>query len=186
MSASIKALGGKRSALRYASYRALAFAGGFSAVRRVNWGLVHRLVFVCSGNICRSPYAAELARSLGADAVSCGTHAVDGAPANDSAVRIARERHVDLSQHRSTSLISQHLTTRDLVLVAEPVHLHEFRSMITSMGPQVSLLGMWCKSKLPFVPDPYGTKDECFRFVFDLIDESVQKAVSQMVDMSRC
>ena len=54
-------------------------------------GEVRRLVFVCKGNICRSPFAEAVARAAGADAVSYGLDARDGLPANPSAIRTARK-----------------------------------------------------------------------------------------------
>src|SRR5215475_9849794 len=61
-----------------------------------------RVVFVCSGNICRSPYAEVAARMRGLPAVSCGTHTQTGLPADGTAIVEAARRTVDLSAHRTT------------------------------------------------------------------------------------
>ncbi len=64
-----------------------------------------RIVFVCTGNSCRSPLAEVLARARYADLplifASAGTEAVAGGPASVEARTVARERGLDLDAHRS-------------------------------------------------------------------------------------
>ncbi|HXC26267.1 MAG TPA: low molecular weight protein arginine phosphatase, partial [Gemmatimonadaceae bacterium] len=62
------------------------------------------VIFVCTGNTCRSPLAEALAQKLAADRgitgvtfASAGTGALDGAPANDASILVGIERGVDLS-----------------------------------------------------------------------------------------
>jgi protein-tyrosine phosphatase len=66
---------------RYGSYRGLVrlmlsfgevYAGDLRRLRRVRPADARRLVFVCQGNVCRSPFAAAYARSRGLEAASFG------------------------------------------------------------------------------------------------------------------
>ena len=78
-----------------------------------------RIVFVCTGNSCRSPLAEVLARARYADLplifASAGTDAAAGLPASLEACAIARERGLDLDAHRSAPV--------DAVAVAEAAWL---------------------------------------------------------------
>jgi len=58
--------------------------------------------FVCSGNICRSPYAEAAARRCGLTAISCGIATEKGLPADGTAITEAAQRGLDLTSHRTT------------------------------------------------------------------------------------
>src|SRR5687768_5524897 len=116
-------LGGRYSAARYFGYRALAALGAYGGARSISAERVERLVFICTGNICRSPYGDWKIRRMGVQAASCGTSAIDGAPANDSAIRIARERGIDLALHTSTRIESLDFKPGDLAIALEHKHL---------------------------------------------------------------
>lgn len=172
--------GGKRPALTFHAHRALHSLGVYRRYLRVEWARVERIVVVCSGNICRSPYAEFKLRQLGVAVVSCGTSAIDAATANSDADRVARERGVDLSAHFSKPATAIEYSDRDLILVLEPQHLACFTGAVAAARSQLSLLGLWCRDPAPFIPDPFGKHDACFRFAFDLIDDAVQHIGSRL------
>ena len=89
-----------------------------------------RLMFLCSGNICRSPMAAEYCRQAAgetglADLIvdSAGTLRIEGAPASPEAIQVMAELGVDLTRHRSKGLRAQDLRRTDLVLAMHHDHL---------------------------------------------------------------
>ena len=89
-----------------------------------------KVLFVCSGNICRSPMAAEYFRARAAEAGlshvvvdSAGTLGIVGAPASDEAIRVMRDIGIDLQHHRSKALTRQLLATTDLVVAMTGQHL---------------------------------------------------------------
>ena len=89
-----------------------------------------KVLFVCSGNICRSPMAAEYFRQRAANSGlshvvvdSAGTLGIEGAPASEEAIRAMAEIGVDLSGHRSKGLSDALLRTTDLVVVMTRDHL---------------------------------------------------------------
>ena len=92
----------------------------------------YRIVFVCTGNICRSPMAEVIARSMLADAGlddqvsvdSAGTggwHVGDGA--DRRTVRALADHGYDGSQHRAREFDRDWFAERDLILVADHTHL---------------------------------------------------------------
>jgi protein-tyrosine phosphatase len=99
-----------------------------------------RVLFVCSGNICRSPLGAQLLTArLGPDAPafvveSAGTIADDGARMDDAAAAQSRRLGGDPSAHRSRYLTPEIAASADLVLTAERSH----RAAVASLAPRAA------------------------------------------------
>ena len=89
-----------------------------------------RILFVCTGNTCRSPMAEGLCRSfLGrlrlqqeVEVASAGLNAVAGGPASREAVAIMAERGIDLSGHKTACLTDEQVRWADLILTMEEHH----------------------------------------------------------------
>src|SRR5262245_48475458 len=90
--------------------------GFFRAYQRIDWQRVDRLVFVCRGNVCRSPYAEFRARAAGLCAASFGLYADAQKPAHEDVIRLASEAKLDLSAHRSRRSWELAITRRDLLI----------------------------------------------------------------------
>jgi protein-tyrosine phosphatase len=95
------------------------------------------VLFVCLGNMCRSPMAEGIARDLIAGEypalkgrtgiTSAGVAAMEGEPATPEAVRSMRERGIDISLHRSRRATPEIVDSSDLVLVMEDRHRERLR-----------------------------------------------------------
>src|SRR5512138_3898914 len=88
-----------------------------------------RLLFVCTGNTCRSALAEAVARREAierglqdVEVTSAGTSAWEGAPASDGALLVALERGLDLSMHRAQQLTRELVQSHDVVLAMGPHH----------------------------------------------------------------
>lgn len=171
---------GKRGYLEHLRSRLLYSLGAYRQARRVRWANVQRLVFVCKGNICRSPYAAEKSRLLGVPAISFGLEAKQGATADAAAVRNAGRRGVDLSPHRSTVFDLYELQGSDLVIVFEPKQWVEIRRRIGGPRSRLTLLGIWSKPTIPYIQDPYGRNDDAFQRCYTAIDTHVLEVVRRV------
>lgn len=89
-----------------------------------------RILFVCTGNVCRSPMAMALLqqrlsqRGL-ADEISvssAGVYALDDHPASPTGVEVMAERGIDLNDHRGHTVTEKDMMDADLVLVMEEEH----------------------------------------------------------------
>jgi protein-tyrosine-phosphatase len=105
-----------------------------------------RIVFVCTGNSCRSPLAEVLARARYADLplifASAGTGAVAGQPASGEARAVARERGLDLDAHRSAPVDAVAVVEADWLIGLTRVHAALLRQQVSAAWPgRIGLLG---------------------------------------------
>ena len=176
----LELFGGKRGFVEHLKERARYAVGAYSTVENVDWSTVRRLVFVCKGNICRSPYGEVRARGLGLDSVSFGFEATDGTTANADAIRVAASRGIDLNAHRSQKAAAPLFRKGDLVLLFEPEHLKRFQQLGAEAGVTASLLGLWARPVRPLVWDPYGKSTRYFEQCFSVIDSGLTEVARRI------
>jgi protein-tyrosine-phosphatase len=129
-----------------------------------------RLLFVCTGNTCRSPLAEALARReaierglADIEVASAGTSAWEGAPASDGALLVALERGLDLSGHRAQQLTRELVQAHDVVLAMGPHHLE--RAEALGGEGRTHLLTAFAGSgpTTRAINDPFGGDLEAYR-----------------------
>jgi protein-tyrosine-phosphatase/peptidoglycan/xylan/chitin deacetylase (PgdA/CDA1 family) len=165
--------GTRRALLVHLRARASRMLGRYADLERIDWARVRRLVFVCRGNICRSPYGEARARLLGMPAVSAGIRAKIQAPANSHAALNALLRGVDMSSHQSANWSDSTVTDGDLVLAFEPGQLAALRAKVDAASAQLSLVGLWSRENRPYIADPYGRDDGYYQSCFAIIDSAI-------------
>jgi protein-tyrosine phosphatase len=169
--------GWSRHQLYLAAYR--LNLGGLRHFEHVEWNRVTRLVFVCRGNICRSPYAEALARRLGLNATSCGLEVSGHSCVDATAVRIARQLGFELSDHQPRRC-GLPLAAGDLWVGMEPWHGRHLLGFSQGSGAQVTLLGLWCSRPRPHIQDPYGLGEGYFHTCFGLMDDAVGEVARRL------
>ena len=98
-----------------------------------------RVMFVCTGNICRSAMAEGLFiklikdNNLKIDVYSCGIYAENGDYATYNAIEAARYYDADISNHRATNIRSSQIEDMDIILCATNAH----KNMVISMYPEL-------------------------------------------------
>jgi len=150
-----------------------------------------RILFVCTGNICRSPSAegvlrARLAAAGMADAVaveSCGTHGYHtGMPPDPRAIGTAAARGVDISGLRARPWARADATAFDLVIGMEGHHVRWLeRRVPASRRDRVARLLDWAPwQPVRDVPDPYGGALADFARMLDLIELGVNGLMAEL------
>ena len=136
---------------------------------------VKRVVFVCLGNICRSTYAAQIAKHLGMPVASLGLSTTTGAASPDSAVESARRLGISMADHRATDWNDFEIRPGDLFLVMEVRQAHEVRRRLNGRSDVfVALLGMWCSPPMPHLHDPFSLSDSYFDICFSRVRTAVE------------
>ena len=177
----VELFGGWRAYLRHLWSRALYSVNSYRAAQSIQWHAIARLVFVCHGNICRSPYACARSRDFGIDSISFGLAAEDGALADERASRNALHRGVDLSQHRSARLQAKLLREGDLVVVFEPRQMTQVQLLSVTDLVGITLIGVWSSPIYPHIQDPFGNSDRYFQQCFSTIDRNLDEIVARIV-----
>ena len=149
------------------------------------------VLFVCLGNICRSPLAegifADVAARQGvANHVvvdSCGTAAYHaGEPPDPRSIEVARRHGIDIAMQRARRLEADDFHRFQLIV---PMDLSNERDILSRMPPhatcEVRRLTTFVESPPgPDVPDPYYGGPDGFQHVYDLL-ESASRGLLQAV-----
>ncbi|SFM52212.1 low molecular weight protein-tyrosine-phosphatase [Marinobacter zhejiangensis] len=142
-----------------------------------------KVLFVCLGNICRSPSAQGVFERVVADAGLTGQVVVDSCGTGDwhvgkapdaRAIDAALRRGVDIRGLRARQFAVGDLDTFDYILVMDRQNLADIKSFWRQQGgtePQL-FLSYGGQSTLHEVPDPYYGGEQGFEEVLDLIEEA--------------
>lgn len=146
-----------------------------------------RLLFVCTGNTCRSPLAEALARRTAiergmpdVEVASAGTSAWSGAAASDAALLVGLERRLDLNSHRAQQLTPALIAWADVVLTMGPHHLERVEAMGGS--GKAHLLTSYASrgaSERP-VSDPFGGELEVYRATVAELEAEIHRVFDRI------
>lgn len=155
-----------------------------------------QILFVCSGNSCRSPLAEGLLRlklpSRLQDEVevkSAGTLGIEGSPAARYSVELVQEMGGDISNHRSQSLTEELMRETDLVLAMASEHVDYLHEEFPQYRENVFLLKRFGRAAGEAntddsdddIFDPVGLSKETYRLCAEIIDEELERIMPTLV-----
>ena len=145
---------------------------------------IESVLFVCTGNLCRSPMAEgilkdRLARNKGGGihVSSAGTWGLEGEDAASHAISVCRDRGIDISQHKARRLTEEMIQRVDLVVVMEFDHFHAVLEMCPDADKKTRMLTQFGDGKRHFyepVPDPYGRSKRQYVKCFEQIEKHME------------
>jgi protein-tyrosine-phosphatase len=141
------------------------------------------VVFVCYGNICRSPIGEALLQRalderLGSGHAwvvsSAGVGATDGTPASRGTKDVLKARGIDFRHHRARYLTPAIARSAELIVCMEPMQVEQVRRIVDEPS-KVVLLGEG-------VPDPIGAGPELYESTAALIESHIAPLVDQLTE----
>jgi protein-tyrosine phosphatase len=152
-----------------------------------------RILFVCTGNICRSPSAegvfrhvlASRAPHLGIEVGSAGTHDYHVGEAPDArSVAAAARRGIDLSRLRARRVRAEDFVDYDLILAMDEDNLRELqRRSPPGQRSRIRLIMEFAPAAVSrIVPDPYYGGERGFEEVLDLLEEAAEGLMQDLLN----
>ena len=153
------------------------------------------ILFVCTGNSCRSVMAEGFFKHLTASRAeqflvgSAGISAMDGYPASQETVQVMNEHGIDVSAHQGRRLTGAMVRMADRIFVMETLHKAAILNTWPEAGEKVHLLTEYAKDqKLRLqgidIPDPIRMPDDFYKNVSRVIESCVKRVVEELNDQT--
>lgn len=135
-----------------------------------------KILFVCTGNTCRSPMAEGIFNHLSEGAISRGLMASVGSPASENAVKAMEKMGIDIKGHVSRQITIEDVKSADLVLTMTRGHKAALAQLPDAEG-KVFTIGEYAGGA--DVSDPYGGNadvyEKCAEQMYGYIEKIVEK-----------
>ena len=139
-----------------------------------------KIIFICTGNTCRSPMAEGLFRAHGGEektgltAASAGLFTQDGMPASQNAIAASAERGADIAAHRSRMLTAEMAHAARYLVCMTGAHYDRLCELFPDCADKVFTL-------LPEdISDPFGGDLETYRRAAVEIDAGVRSIIERL------
>jgi len=157
---------------------------------RIYMSAIKSILFVCTGNTCRSVMAERLLKKrlkeLGKDDVevfSAGIRAPGGLPPTHGTIEAMEGEDVDVSDFRSKNLSDDMIRRADLILVMEEMHKEEIVKRVPQAASKTHLLKMFGKDETGWhaegfdIPDPIGRPLTDYKYCINMIKREIDRII---------
>ncbi|GFN36846.1 low molecular weight protein arginine phosphatase [Tepidimicrobium xylanilyticum] len=140
-----------------------------------------KILFVCTGNTCRSPMAQVLLEKIAKDkglnieVKSAGIFALDGQKASANAIEVMKQEGIDLENHRARIIHRDLLEEADLILTMSKSHKEALLSKFDFVKGKVYTLKEYAYGKEEDIEDPFGGDIRDYRRAKEEIKEALKQ-----------
>jgi len=154
----------------------------------------YQILFVCSGNSCRSPMAEGILRSrLPQDlqdkvrVLSAGTLGLSGYPATEEAIQVSKEIGVDISEHISQGLSPELVEESNIIFAMAQDHIDYLLHHFPEKRENIFLLKRFARDDQPSsddsIIDPIGMRIDFYRTIRDIIAQEIDRILPRLTQL---
>ena len=147
-----------------------------------------KILFVCTGNTCRSSMAGALARKILEERVNGKSGyllpglRLFGEQASREAIQVMSEMGISLHDHRATRLTPEDIREADLVLTMTAAHREYIKRLVPQCSEKVFTLAGYAGAESEDIPDPLGYPLDAYRECARKLEELIARSLAKLAE----
>ncbi len=148
---------------------------------------IKSIIFVCTGNTCRSPMAEALMKKLlseeninDIDVFSRGISVFENSPASDNSIEACKKYDIDLSYHKSKLLSADEIKMASLILTMTSEHKQAIISFMPECKDKIFSIYEFAFGQNKNISDPFGATQDVYEKCLDEIAVCLNEIVNKL------